>query len=244
MRFSVIHEKVSALLLLALALTFVSCLADASGETKTQRLRKKRVPNVRPAPKTDVRIQRRAEAQRLRGKRVPNVQPAPKTDVRIQRRVETKTQRLRKKRVPIVRPAPETDVIKQRRVVREVVSSERSLESNHHSNSGMGVMPNGLRHGIVDEDEKEHANNMGDGQEEVQNNEEYENIRIAELPNEIPEHKDVENAEKSDADSLDENTSDARRRHHDPPEERDVLGDSIYPPYGSNNVFGNRAPDP
>jgi hypothetical protein len=45
-------------------------------------------------------------------------------------------------------------------------------------------------------------------------------------------------------DSLDENTQDALLRHTDPPDERNALGDSIFPIRGSGNIFADREAPP
>jgi hypothetical protein len=50
-----------------------------------------------------------------------------------------------------------------------------------------------------------------------------------------------ENRQAND-NSFDDNTAKALAERHDtPPEERNVVGDSIFPPFGSNNIFDREA---
>lgn len=44
--------------------------------------------------------------------------------------------------------------------------------------------------------------------------------------------------------SLEENTTEALRRHPRTPQERDALGDSIFPPLSGNNIFSTRKAAP
>jgi hypothetical protein len=183
-----------------------------------------------------------------------------------------KTQLLRKKSDPTFGQEYNT-VLAQRRVRRvagenEMQYGDESIESNRHDTS-IGTIPSAMRHGSAGENAKEHDAG-GDAKEQDDGSTEGDlhDTRIGEGPaGEVREKSAGDTASGNDVESLDskhhdteiekvrgedrqgggdsfdENTADALRRHHDPPKEKNVQGDSVFP-FRSNNIFGNRVTEP
>jgi hypothetical protein len=78
----------------------------------------------------------------------------------------------------------------------------------------------------------------------VEKNGENETGDKDELNEYRPEDTTTVDESRQADDSLDENTQDALRRHTDPPDERNALGDSIFPIQGSSNIFADREAPP